>query len=156
QVVSMRERRLFRLTDQGMFTVADLSKIALHYTNDMVMDRNGRAYIGNFGFDLNGGESPRPTVLICVTPDGQTSIVADDLWFPNGSVISPDGRTLLVAESFGARISAFTIEPDGALSNRRVFASLDGLYPDGICLDAEGAVWVTCAGGHRVVRVAAN
>lgn len=154
QVVSMRDRRVLRMTNGGgLATVADLSSIALHYTNDMVIDGEGRAYIGNFGFDLNGGESPRPTVLLSVAADGTVSVAAGDLWFPNGAVISPDGRTLLVAESFGARITGFTIEAEGTLSNRRVFAALDGLYPDGICLDAEGAVWVSCAGGHKVIRV---
>jgi sugar lactone lactonase YvrE len=93
---------------------------------------------------------------LSVTPDGVVSVAADDLWFPNGAVISPDGRTLLIAESFGAKISAFTIDAAGALSDRRVFANLDGLYPDGMCLDAEGSLWVACAGGHRVIRVTAG
>jgi sugar lactone lactonase YvrE len=156
QIVSMRDRRVLRLTAGGPVMVADLSSIARHYTNDMVIDSEGRAYIGNFGFDLNGGESPRPTVLLSIAADGAVSIAAEDLWFPNGAVIVPDGRTLLIAESFGARITAFTIEAGGALSNRRVFAALDGLYPDGICLDAEGAVWVACAGGHKIIRVTAS
>lgn len=156
QIVSMRDRRVLRMTKTGLVTAADLSSIVPHYTNDMVIDGDGRAYIGNFGFDLNGGESPRSTVLLSVAPDGAVSIAAEDLMFPNGAVIAPDGRTLLIAESFGARITAFTIAPGGALSNRRVFATLGGLYPDGICLDAEGAIWVSCAGGHKVIRVTAS
>ncbi len=153
QVVSMRDRCLLRLTANGLAVFADLSALAPGYTNDMVVDRDGRSYVGNFGFDLNGGESPKATVLLSVEPDGAVRVASGDLWFPNGILISPDGRTLLVAESFGARITAFDIQPGGALTNRRVFAGLPGLYPDGTCLDTEGGVWVTCAGGNRIVRV---
>ena len=117
------------------------------------MDREGRAYVGNFGFDLNGGESPKATVLLCVEPGGAVRIVSDDMWFPNGILITPDGKTLLVAETFAGRITAFDILPGGDLTNRRVFAELPGLFPDGACLDAEGGVWVACAEGHKVVRV---
>jgi sugar lactone lactonase YvrE len=153
QVVSMRDRRLFRLTASGLVSFADLSAFAPGYTNDMVMDQEGRAYVGNFGFDLNGGESHKPTVLLCVEPTGEVRVAAGDLWFPNGAVITPDNRTLLIAETFGARITAFEILPGGELANRRVFADLPGILADGICLDAEGALWVTCAGGNRIIRI---
>ena len=153
QVVSMRDRCLLRLTSKGLALFADLSALAPGYTNDMVVDREGRAYVGNFGFDLNGGESPKATVLLCVEPGGAARIASDDMWFPNGILITPDGRTLLVAETFAARITAFDILPGGNLANRRVFAELPGLYPDGTCLDAEGGVWVTCADGHKIIRV---
>ena len=156
QVVSMLDRRLLRLTAQGLVTIADLSAFASHPTNDMVVDRQGRAYIGNFGFDLNGGESPRPTVLLCVESSGEVRAVAQDLVFPNGMAITPDGKTLIVAETFAGRLSAFDIQPDGALTNRRVFAPLEGIHPDGICLDEHGALWVACPGGNRVVRVKAG
>ena len=153
QVVSMRERCLYRLTVNGLALFADLSRVAPGYTNDMTVDREGRAYVGNFGFDLNAGESPKPTVLLSVEADGAVRVAAEDLWFPNGILITPDGKTLLVAETFAGRITAFDIEPGGGLTNRRVFAELPGLFPDGTCLDAEGAVWVTCAGGNKIIRV---
>ena len=156
QVVSMLDRRVLRLTPQGLVTIADLSPFASHPVNDMVVDRQGRAYIGNFGFDLNGGESPRPTILLCVESSGEIRPIAEDLVFPNGMVITPDGKTLIVAETFAARLSAFEIQPDGALTNRRVFSPVEGMRPDGICLDEDGAVWVACPGGNRIVRVKAG
>jgi sugar lactone lactonase YvrE len=153
RIVSMVDRRLLQLTSEGLATVADLSSFASHFTNDMVIDEVGRAYIGNFGFDLNHGESPRPTVLLSVEPGGQIRAVADDVLFPNGMVITPNGKTLILAETFGFRLTAFDIQPDGGLANRHVFAPLGGINPDGICLDAEGAVWVTCPGANKVIRV---
>ena len=152
QVVSMKERRLLRMTSDGLEAFADLSGLATGYTNDMVIDREGRAYVGNFGFDLNGGESPKPTVFICVEKDGSVRAVADDVWFPNGAVITPNGKTLLLAETFAARITAFDIVPGGDLVNRRVFAELPRIHADGTCLDAEGGLWVTCAGANRIIR----
>ena len=120
----------------------------------MTVDRLGRAYVGNFGFELDGVEAPRPTVLVRVDPDGSARVVADDLLFPHGSAITEDGATLIVAETWGARLTAFDIGADGALSNRRVWATFaDRAVPDGICLDAEGAVWIaspTTAGCLRV------
>lgn len=153
QVVSMRDRCLLRMTSKGLVVFADLSAFAPGYTNDMVIDRDGSAYVGNFGFDLNAGESPKTTVLLSVELDGTVRVACDDLWFPNGALISPDGGTLLLAETFAARITAFDIQPGGELTNRRVFAELPGLFPDGTCLDAEGGVWVTCAGGNKIIRV---
>jgi sugar lactone lactonase YvrE len=119
----------------------------------MVIDRRGRAYVGGFGFNLFDGEQARPTVLLCVEPNGRVREVADSLHFPNGMVITPDGRTLIVGETLGARMTAFEIQPDGGLTNRRVFAAIEGLIPDGCCLDAEGAVWVAWPGSNNVVRV---
>jgi sugar lactone lactonase YvrE len=156
QIVSMRDRRLLRSTPNGLTTVADLSTLAPGYTNDMVIDREGRAYVGNFGFDLNAGAEPRATVLIAVEPDGCARAVADDMWFPNGMVITPDGKTLIVAETFAGRLTAFDIQAGGSLANRRVFATLEGIFSDGICLDAEGAVWVACAEGYKTIRVSAD
>lgn len=152
-VVSMTDRRLLRLDLQGLTEVADLSHLAPFHCNDMVVDALGRAYIGNFGFDFASRQEPTPTVLIMVTPDGQASVVADELHFPNGSVITPDGRTLIVAESYSARLTAFTLGADGALSERRVWAQLQGAAPDGICLDAQGAVWVASPVSREVLRV---
>jgi sugar lactone lactonase YvrE len=141
------------VTDNGTAPYADLSALATGYTNDMVVDRHGRAYVGNFGFDLNGGEEPKATALIAVEPDGRVHVACDDVWFPNGVLITPDGETLILAETFAARITAFDIQSGGTLANRRVFAELPGLYPDGTCLDAAGGVWVTCASGNRIIRV---
>jgi len=118
-----------------------------------VVDRQGRAYIGNFGSDFFVEQPPRATVLILVTPDGQKRIVADEMLFPNGCVITPDGRTLIVGETWAARLTAFTIEPDGSLTDRRVWARLRGAAPDGICLDAAGAIWVASPTSSEVLRV---
>ena len=152
-VVSMHDRRLLRHDPHGLSVVAELADMADYHCNDMVVDRHGRAYIGNFGFDFLGKAAPKPTVLILVTPGGEKRVVAEDLLFPNGSVITPDGETMIVAESFGRRLSAFTIAPDGSLSGRRVWAQLHGASADGICLDAEGAVWVASPVSAEVLRV---
>jgi sugar lactone lactonase YvrE len=152
-VVSMMDRHLLRLDPQGVLMAADLSSFVSSPINDMVVDRKGRAYIGNFGFDLIKGETPRPTVLLCVGPNGSVVVAAEDLHFPNGTVITPDGKTLIIAETFAARLTAFDIQQDGALTNRRVFAAVEGMRADGICRDAEGAVWVAWAGGNKIIRV---
>jgi sugar lactone lactonase YvrE len=140
-IVSMVDRKVLRLEGEALVEHADLSDIATFHTNDMVVDAQGRAYVGNFGFDLNGGGKVCAARLACVTPDGQARVVADDLMFPNGMVITPDAKTLIVGESFGGRLTAFEIAGDGSLSQRRVWADL-GTPPDGICLDDEGCVWV--------------
>lgn len=152
-IVSMQNRLLLRLDREGLTTVADLSSLAVGSPNDMVVDTHGRAYIGHFGYDLFGGEEPRPASLLLVTPDGQVREVADGLEFPNGTVISPDGKSLIVAETFGRRLTAFSIADDGGLSERRVFAQFDEETPDGICLDARGGVWVSSFESGEFVRV---
>jgi sugar lactone lactonase YvrE len=152
-VVSMRDRRLLRLEGSQLVEHADLSTLATGECNDMVVDSRGRAYVGNFGFDLYGGEEARETCIILIEPDGTTRVAADGIGFPNGSVITDDGRTLIVAESYGGRLIAFRIADDGLLVERRVFAQLEGAIPDGICLDAEGAVWLACPVTGRVLRV---
>ncbi|HZR84406.1 MAG TPA: SMP-30/gluconolactonase/LRE family protein [Candidatus Binatia bacterium] len=154
-VVSMEDRRLLRLERDGRLTeVADLSALASFHCNDMVVDREGRAYVGNFGFDLHGGAALEKTNLILVEPNGRARVVAEDLGFPNGTVITPDGRTLIVGESFGGCLTAFDVAGDGSLSNRRVWAKLGGgSVPDGICLDAEGAIWVASPTNNRCIRV---
>ncbi len=152
-VVSMSDRRLLRLDSNGLREVADLSHLAPFSCNDMVVDARGRAYIGNFGFDIAARQPPRPTVLILVTPDGCAKAVADDLHFPNGCVITPDGNTLIVAESYAARLTGFTIGSDRSLNERRIWAQLQGAAPDGICLDAQGAVWVASPTSREVLRV---
>ncbi len=152
-VVSMEDRRLLRLTPDGPRVLADLSGVSPYVINDMVIDRAGRAYIGTFGCDFNNGDPPRPTQVFCVHPDGRIVIAADDIRFPNGSVITDDGGTFIVAETFGECLSAFDIAEDGTLGNRRVFGGFHGLVPDGICLDADGGVWVACLGANRIIRM---
>jgi sugar lactone lactonase YvrE len=152
-VVSMGRRHLLRLAANRAEIAFDLSSHVPNRINDMVIDRRGRAYVGGFGFNLFDGEQARSTVLLCVEPNGRVREVADSLHFPNGMVITPDGRTLIVGETLGARMTAFEIQPDGGLTNRRVFAAIEGLIPDGCCLDAEGAVWVAWPGSNNVVRV---
>lgn len=139
-VVSMGERKLLGLHSTDLTLVADLSELTPYPCNDMVVSRKGHAYIGNFGF-LLGQERSKGTHLIMVTSSGEARTVAEDLMFPNGMVITEDEKTLIVAETFGRRLTAFDLEPDGGLSNRRVWAELD-VPPDGICLDAEGCIWV--------------
>lgn len=154
-IVSMTDRRLLALTASGLEEVADLSAAAPHDCNDMVVDRAGNAYVGNFGFDLHDPEADHcTTTLVLVTVGGEVRVVADDLFFPNGSVITPDGSTLIVGESFGACLTAFDIADDGGLANRREWARVRGAVPDGICLDAEGAVWMASPISHQVLRVA--
>ncbi len=151
-IVSMTERALLRVDGHQVVLHADLSKIATFHCNDMVVDAVGRAYVGNFGFDLDTAEingtlgqvlaDHTGATLARVDPDGTVHAAADGLMFPNGTVITPDGRTMIIAESFGRRLTAFDIAGDGTLSNRRVWADLGGRIPDGICLDSDGAVWV--------------
>ena len=167
-IVSMRDRKVMRREFDGTLTVhADLSALAAFDVNDMVVGADGRAWVGNFGFDLHGGAALRATVLICVEPDGSSRVVADGLGFPNGMVLTPDGHTLIVAETFMNRLSAFDVT-SGELGERRTWAAFGDpptsdevaeclsqveVAPDGICLDAEGAVWVADAKAGRLVRV---
>jgi len=152
-VVSMLDRSLLRLDEGKLSKIADLSALATGPCNDMVVDAHGRAYVGNFGYDRHAGQEPRTTCIARIDPDGAVVRAAEDLLFPNGTVITPDGKTLVVGETFAHRLTAFDIAADGTLSNRRVFAQLDGVSPDGICLDVEGAIWVADPWGKRVVRV---
>ena len=154
-VVSMRDRRVLRLEPDGEVVVhADLADLASFDCNDMVVDGLGRAYVGNAGFDLSARPlEVRAAEVVLVTPDGEARVVDDEVVFPNGSVVTPDGSTLVVAETFGQCLTAFTIAEDGSLTDRRTFALLRGTSPDGICLDAEGAVWVADANGSACLRV---
>ncbi len=152
-VVSMTDRRLLRLEDDRLVEHADLGSLASFHCNDMVVDRDGRAYVGNFGFDFDARQDPKPAELVLVTPDGAARVAAGDLRFPNGTVITPDGNTLIVGESFGGRLTAFDVSDDGSLSGRRTWAQLEGAVPDGICLDEEGAIWVASPISAEVLRV---
>jgi sugar lactone lactonase YvrE len=126
----MLNRRLLRLDSDGLTVVADLSKMTLYPCNDMVVDSQGRVYIGSFGFDFYGKKPFNPADIILVTPDGNSRIIANQMAFPNGMVITPNERTLIVGESFGACLSAFDVGPDGSLTGRRVWAKLQGAIPD--------------------------
>lgn len=167
-VVSMRDARILRREIDGtLVTHAELGDHVGGYPNDMVVDEQGRCFVGNFGFDLMAGDPVTPASLLRVDPDGTVTVVADDLWFANGSVITDDG-VLLVDETFGNRVSAFDIAPDGALVNRRSWAEFGAVptasvldealaqvvvAPDGCALDAEGALWIADGLGGRVIRV---
>ncbi len=152
-VVSMTDRRLLRLDPGGLVEVADLSALANYHCNDMVVDEQGGAYVGNFGFNSHDGSEFKAADLIRVDPDGAVSVAAEGLAFPNGSVITPDGGTLIVGETRGNILSAWDRAADGTLSNRRVWADLNGGFPDGICLDADGAVWVADPRNKETIRV---
>ncbi|WP_201363493.1 SMP-30/gluconolactonase/LRE family protein [Dictyobacter formicarum] len=145
-VVSGREGLLLRREPDGeLVTHATLSSLASIW-NEIVVDGRGNIYV-------NGGAFDAPGVIALVTPDGTVRQVADGLAFPNGMVVMPDNRTLIVAESYATRLTAFDIDADGRLSNRRVWADLQGLAPDGICLDVEGAVWYASVPGKCCARV---
>jgi sugar lactone lactonase YvrE len=152
-VVSMTERKLLREEDGRLVEHADLGAHTAGHCNDMVVDAHGNAYVGSFGFDFEGGEAPAPTNVLLVRPDGSVSIAASDLRFPNGSVITPDGATLIIGESFGAGYEAFSINADATLGERRRWADTPGAAPDGCTLDAEGAIWFADAAGSQVLRV---
>jgi sugar lactone lactonase YvrE len=167
-VASMTDRRVLRREDDGEMVVhADLSGHATGHLNDLIVDERGRAYVGNFGFDLMAGNDPEPASLHRVDPDGTITEVADELMFPNGMVFTRDG-SLVVAETWGNRLTAFDVADDGSLENRRSWAEFapppeQGSLPemlsalavasDGIGLDPDGAIWVADATGERAVRV---
>ncbi len=152
-VVAMVRRQLLAVAADGPVVRADLTGLTQVRANDLVVDADGGAYVSSFGFDLLGGAPPAPTALVRVEPDGTAGVAAEGLLFPNGMALSDDGRTLVVAETYGARLTAFDVDADGRLSGRRVFAETPGLAPDGICLDAEGHVWFATARTPEVVRV---
>lgn len=154
-VVSQRDFRVLRIGPDGSTTEhADLSAHARGAANEMLVDGRGRAYVGHHGFDFFGKAPPQPSSLLLVETDGSVRVVAEDLTFPNGTALSPDGGTLVVAESFATRLTAFDVADDGSLSNRRVFADVAPHTPDGICMDADGAVWFGSPMTGAFVRVA--
>jgi len=151
------QRRIYRQAGDGLQQAADISEFTNFCLSDGIVDAQGRLYVGDIGYNfVDPAAKPVETcVIVLVQPDGRASVVADKLYFPNGMVITPDGRTLIVGETLGHRLTAFDIQADGSLGNRRVWAQLPSFVsPDGICLDAEGGVW--CAnpeGEDSVVRV---
>jgi sugar lactone lactonase YvrE len=168
--VSMTGHELWRRAPDGTVTRhADISALSRGEANDMLVDPAGRAYVGNYGFDLMAGAAPEAAVLVRVDPDGTVSAAADGLHFPNAVLLSPDGRTMIVAETIAARLTAFTVAEDGSLSDRRVWAQLGptpplttldeviprvAFAPDGCTLDAEGCVWAADSLHHRCARIA--
>lgn len=169
-IVSMKDRKILRREPDGTLAVhADISAHCTGHANDMVVARNGQAYVGHFGFDIMGGADHELASVILVNPDGTSRVVADGLSFPNGMVISPDGGTLIVNELFGNRVSKFAIKPDGTLGPRGDFASYGypgdeprwekraeaaTIVPDGLTMDAEGAIWVADCAHQRAARIA--
>jgi len=168
-IVSMTDHRVLRFADGKLSTLADLTPYCAGHLNDLVVDAAGRVFVGDFGFDLMAGGDAAPASLERVDPDGTVTVVAEGLQFPNGMVITPDGGTLVVGETLGNRYTAFDLDADGALTNRRVWAELGPevtgrtteevlgqlrIAPDGCTLDAEGYLWAADAVGNRVVRIA--
>ena len=152
-VVAGRDGRLLRREPDGSLAgYADLTRLSTSPWNDIVVDRAGNAYVDNVGFEFPGGEFA-PGTLALVKPDATARQVADGLAFPNGIAVTPDERALIVAESYAERLTAFEIDDDGGLSDRRVWAETPGDHPDGICVDAEGAVWYADVGNNHCVRV---
>jgi sugar lactone lactonase YvrE len=147
--------RLLRMeADGSLSTHADLSDLAEFGLNEIVIDDRGYVYVNGAGFDLMGGGEFRPGIVALVRPDGSSEVVADGVDFPNGMAITPDGATLIVADSYGKQLIGFDIGSDGTLSGRRIWADLGDDNPDGICLDAEGAVWYADVPHRHCVRVA--
>jgi sugar lactone lactonase YvrE len=166
-VVAMRERKLLRRDAGELSEYAALAEFFPGFANDLIVTDSGFAYVGNFGLDLENPSPTVPTCLVVVTPDGTARVVAEELYFPNGCAFSTDGKELIVAETLAGRHTAFTLEPDGSLSHRRVWAQpapapadplnafADLQYaPDGVCMDAGGCLWVADALNQRVVMVA--
>jgi sugar lactone lactonase YvrE len=164
-VVSMLNRKVYRLEANGELKEhADLNSIATYHCNDMLVDTVGRAYVGNFGGNFKslaekyGREALKrmelPTAQIaCIEPDGHIKVVAENMIFPNGTVLTNNGKTMVIAETYGNRLIAFDVEDDGTLVNRRVWAQFDDIYPDGICIDSEGAIWASNPIERAVYRV---
>jgi sugar lactone lactonase YvrE len=162
-LVSMRQHKLRRLDDQGLVDHADISDLTAHLCNDMVVDASGRAWVGNFGFNLDkelrerGADvlnDPPTTNLVRVDADASVHLAASGMRFPNGTVITADEKTLIVAETIASCLTAFTINEDSSLSDRRIWAQLEGVAPDGICLDENQQVWVANALGPELLLVA--
>lgn len=168
-ISSMTDRKVLRLEADGSLAEhADLSGLAGFHVNDLLADASGRAYVGNFGYDLHGDMHTRDiptiladasagnTVLSLVAPDGTVSVAAEDVRFPNGMVLLDEGRTLVLAETLRLQLTAFDVAHDGGLSNRRVWASTapQMTAPDGICADPQGGIWVAPALAPTVLRYA--
>jgi sugar lactone lactonase YvrE len=163
--VSMTDQKVLRFHDDQVSTFADISQYCVFWANDMIVSPTGYSYVGNFGFDLDARlaelgverfltEPPPTTNLVVLNAGGDVIQVVPDMAFPNGTVITPDGATLIVGETFGSQHTAFDVQADGTLANRRVWAPLERAATDGMCLDAEGQIWFANALSRQCVRVA--
>jgi sugar lactone lactonase YvrE len=152
-IVSMADRSVYRYVGGTLELHAALGDTVRADINDMVVDPEGRAYVGNFGYDLFNDAEPEDAEIVLIEPDGSHRVVASELMFPNGMVLTDGGATLVVAETFGQRLTAYERDADGGLVNRRVFAELGEMTPDGICLDVEGGIWVSSYMTGDFVRV---
>ncbi|AQV99140.1 gluconolactonase (plasmid) [Cupriavidus necator] len=152
-VVSSKDRRLMKIVGHSLVEYSDLSAMAAGDVNDFAVDGQGRIYVGNFGYDYDAGEPRALTSLHRVDRDGTIRVAATGLEFPNGSVIVEGGKTLIVAETWLGRLTAFDIDSEGELGNRRLYAGLGAREPDGICADAAGAIWVACFNTGEFLRV---
>jgi sugar lactone lactonase YvrE len=155
-VVSMGECRVLRWSGGDLEHYADLKPFHEWHSNDMLVDARGNAYVGSIGFDYYGGGEPLSSALVRIAPDGSTSLATDGLLCPNGMIVTSDGTTLVVAESLAGRLTSFGLGADGALSDRRVFADLGSLVPDGICRDDDDRVLFASIGRHEVVAVGSD
>jgi len=162
--VSMTDQKVLRFHGGQVSTFADVSEHGVFWANEMIVSTSGYSYVGNFGFDLDArlaelgverfiAETPPSTNLVVLDPQGAIVQVVPDMAFPNGTVITPDGTTLVIGETFGSKLTAFDVAADGTLANRRVWAPLEMAASDGMCLDAEGQIWFANALTHQCVRV---
>ena len=152
-IASMKDRKLMKLVEGTLLPHADLSDFAAGDLNDFVVDEFGRIYVGNFGYDLHGGAPMAATDLHLVDVDGSIRVAASSLEFPNGTVLIDAGRTLVVAETWSCRLTAFDRSTDGTLANRRIHADLGHCQPDGICVDSLGGIWVSSFNTGEFLRV---
>jgi sugar lactone lactonase YvrE len=154
-VVSMQQRSIYSVAADGELALyADLSDLLPSLANDMFVDPSGRAYVGNYGFDIDHGAPQVPTHIVRVDPDGSRHVETPELMFPNGTILVDDGATLIVAETFGDCLTAMRVGPDGSLHDPEVIAELPkGCGPDGIAADASGRIWVACAFSSQVLAV---
>lgn len=152
-IISQADQNLMRWNGTALSVLADLTGHATGFLNDMAIDAQGRIYCGDFGYDYVAGEDPRPTALYRVDPDRSVTRIAENVEFPNGSVIINGGRTLIVAETWVGRVTAFDLSGEGRLTNRRLFADIAPRQPDGLCADADGAIWVCTYNTGEVLRL---
>lgn len=153
-VASMSNRKLMKIVGSDLIEYADLGSFASGDVNDLVVDAEGRVYIGNIGYDLFGGAEKALASVFLVDTDGSVRAAADGLDMPNGTVIKDGGRTLVIAETWGSRLTAFDRSlDDGSLSNRRVYADLGERAPDGICVDRDGGIWASCFNTGEFIRL---
>ena len=152
-VVSMADRKVMRIVDADVELYADLSSMTGGDCNDMLVDEAGRAYVGNFGFDLHCGDAPKKADLLMIESGGSVLVVARDLEFPNGMVLIGGGQTLILAEGWAQRLLAFDRRPDGGLSAPRIYFDMGDRSPDGLCVDEDDGIWVACYDTQEFLRV---